>query len=71
MQEHFIVGTAAFEVLRAMTLRLVMAAVAIVCEPFLHIALSIFGDVGRCQHIDGGVESSLNFCLTIRWGETD
>jgi hypothetical protein len=50
---------------------LVMAAVAIVCEPFLHIALSIFGDVGRCQHIDGGVESSLNFCLTIRWGETD
>ena len=71
MHEHFILGTAGFEILRAMTLGLVMAAVAIISEPFFHMAFSIFGDVGRCQHDDGGVESSLNFCLTIRWGETD
>lgn len=56
MNEHFILSASRFEVLGAVSLRVMMAAIAFLREPFLHMAFSIFGDVVRCQHDDGGLK---------------
>ena len=56
MDEHFILPTSSVEVFGAMSLRMMVAAIAFFREPFLHMAFSIFGDVVRCQHDDGGLK---------------